>query len=99
MTFATQKPWRTLCVRPSPLGAVLNITVSQSLELIAQAFGAADWNTLSAVIREEAAGLHNNNASAPQSTTTATIHRALAYMPASESADQYVGRWSISVSA
>ncbi|HEV2701462.1 MAG TPA: glyoxalase superfamily protein [Steroidobacteraceae bacterium] len=27
------------------------ITVSQSLELIAQAFGAADWNTLSAAIR------------------------------------------------
>jgi len=66
----------------------LNITVSQSLELIAQAFGAADWNTLSAVIREEAAGLHNNNASAPQSTTTATIDRALAY--ARQRKHQYV---------
>lgn len=31
------------------------ITVSQSLELIAQAFGVADWNTLSAVIRPEPA--------------------------------------------
>jgi hypothetical protein len=66
----------------------LNITVSQSLELIAQAFGAADWNTLSAVIREEAAGLHNNNAFAPQSTTTATIDRALAY--ARQRKHQYV---------
>jgi hypothetical protein len=33
----------------------LTITTSQSLELIAQAFGVADWNTLAAVIREEAA--------------------------------------------
>jgi len=31
----------------------VNITVSQSLELIAQAFGAADWNTLAAAIRRE----------------------------------------------
>jgi hypothetical protein len=29
------------------------ITVSQSLELTAKAFGAADWNTLSAAIRPE----------------------------------------------
>ena len=29
----------------------LEIKVSQSLELIAQAFGATDWNTLSAAIR------------------------------------------------
>jgi len=29
------------------------ITISQSLELIAQAFGAADWNTLAAAIRRE----------------------------------------------
>jgi hypothetical protein len=64
------------------------VTNSESLELIAQAFGVADWNTLSAVIREEAAGLHNNNASAPQSTATATIHRALAY--ARQRRHQYV---------
>jgi hypothetical protein len=38
----------------------LNISVSQSLELIAQAFGAADWNTLSATIRGEAAGPRDN---------------------------------------
>src|SRR5690349_1281129 len=30
-----------------------NITISQSLELIAQAFGVSDWNTLSAAIRQE----------------------------------------------
>jgi hypothetical protein len=63
-----------------------NITVSQSLELIAQAFGVADWNTLSAAIREEAAG-PRDNAPASQSpitaiaatSATATLHRALAY--------------------
>jgi hypothetical protein len=56
----------------------LNITVSQSLELIAQAFGAADWNTLSAAIRAEAAR-PRNNAHSPQSPTAATLHRVLAY--------------------
>jgi Glyoxalase superfamily protein/Clp amino terminal domain, pathogenicity island component len=54
------------------------VTNSESLELIAQAFGVADWNTLSAVIREDAAG-PPNNASAPQFPTTATMHRALTY--------------------
>ncbi len=29
----------------------LKVTVSESLELIAQTFGVADWNTLSATIR------------------------------------------------
>jgi hypothetical protein len=56
----------------------LKITVSQSLELIAEAFGVADWNTLSAAIRQEAAG-PRNNAHSPQFPTTATMHRALAY--------------------
>jgi Glyoxalase superfamily protein/Clp amino terminal domain, pathogenicity island component len=55
----------------------LNVTVSQSLELIAEAFGVADWNTLSAAIRGEAAG-SRNNAHSPQFPTTATM-RALAY--------------------
>jgi Glyoxalase superfamily protein len=41
----------------------LDITVSQSLELIAEAFGVADWNTLSAAIRGEAAGPRNPLAS------------------------------------
>jgi glyoxalase superfamily protein/ClpA/ClpB-like protein len=36
------------------------LTISESLELIAQAFGAADWNTLSAAIRKEAAGPRGN---------------------------------------
>lgn len=63
------------------------VTNSESLELIAQAFGLADWNTLSAVIREEAAG-HHNNAPAPHSPTTATMHRALAY--ARQRKHQYV---------
>ena len=54
-----------------------NITVSQSLELIAEAFGVADWNTLSAAIRGEAAG-SRNNAHSPQFPATATM-RALAY--------------------
>jgi hypothetical protein len=31
----------------------LQITISESLELIAQAFGVADWNTLAAAIRAE----------------------------------------------
>jgi Clp amino terminal domain, pathogenicity island component/Glyoxalase superfamily protein len=56
----------------------LNITVSQSLELIADAFGVADWNTLSATIRGEAAG-PRNYATPPRFPTTATMHRALAY--------------------
>jgi ATP-dependent Clp protease ATP-binding subunit ClpA len=55
----------------------LNITVSQSLELIAQVLGVADWNALSAAIRGEAAG-SGNNAHSPQFPTTATM-RALAY--------------------
>jgi hypothetical protein len=49
----------------------------QRKELIAQAFGVADWNTLSAAIREEAGGLRNNTP-APQFPTTSTMHRALA---------------------
>jgi Glyoxalase superfamily protein/Clp amino terminal domain, pathogenicity island component len=54
------------------------VTNSESLELIAQAFGVADWNTLAAAIREEAAG-PQDHARVPQFPTTATMHRALAY--------------------
>jgi Glyoxalase superfamily protein/Clp amino terminal domain, pathogenicity island component len=36
------------------------ITSSESLELIARAFGVVDWNTLSATIRREAAAPRNN---------------------------------------
>jgi hypothetical protein len=42
-------------------------TVSQSLELIAQAFGAADWNTLSAAIRAQATAVPENS-SRPSTT-------------------------------
>lgn len=56
----------------------IHITISQSLELIAQAFGVADWNTLSARIRAEADD-PRNNARPPQFPATATMHRALAY--------------------
>jgi hypothetical protein len=56
----------------------LKVTISQSLELIAQAFGVADWNTLSAAIRAGAVG-PGNNASPPMFPRTATLHRALAY--------------------
>lgn len=55
----------------------LTLTVSQSLELVAQAFGVADWNTLSAAIRKEAAH-PNDSARSPRLPATAT-QRALAY--------------------
>jgi Glyoxalase superfamily protein/Clp amino terminal domain, pathogenicity island component len=38
----------------------LKITNSESLELITQAFGVADWNTLSAAIRGEMVGPRNS---------------------------------------
>jgi Glyoxalase superfamily protein/Clp amino terminal domain, pathogenicity island component len=66
------------------------ITVSQSLELIAEAFGVADWNTLAAAIRREALAPRENAASSRPSAESApafvfcrelelTLHRALAY--------------------
>jgi hypothetical protein len=54
------------------------ITNSESLELIAQAFGVADWNTLSAMIRGEAAGSRGN---APQPLATES-GPALSSLPA-----------------
>lgn len=48
----------------------LNITVSQSLELIALAFGAADWNTLSASISEQTAPPRNSATTPPQPSAT-----------------------------
>jgi hypothetical protein len=57
---------RTL--RASLAARGFKITVSQSLELIAEAFGMADWNTLSAAIRAEAAH-PPNNISPPQFPT------------------------------
>jgi hypothetical protein len=53
------------------LGAMgFKITAGQSLELTAQAFGLADWNTLSAAIRAQATAAPEN--SAPQSPTAET---------------------------
>ena len=71
----------------------IKITISQSLELIAETFGVADWNTLSAAIRADAAAPRNNAtpppvplpiaASAPGLRFSvgleATLHRALAH--------------------
>jgi hypothetical protein len=64
------------------------ITTSQSLELIAQAFGAADWNTLAGAIRQEAPAGRNSThlqqatarwASSPSfAALGSTFHRALA---------------------
>ena len=42
-----------------------NITVSQSLELIAKMFGVADWNTLAAAIRGQAPAPHENASATP----------------------------------
>ena len=46
----------------------LKITVSQSLELIAEAFGVADWNTLAAAIRREALTPRENASPLPLPT-------------------------------
>ena len=62
----------------------LNVTVSQSLELIAQAFGVADWNTLAAAIRQEAPAPRKFASPSPSPTIQfsreleSTLHRALA---------------------
>jgi hypothetical protein len=70
----------------------IKITVSQSLELLAKAFGVADWNTLSAAIRAEASTPRSSASQAPASTAErvpgqgvlfsreleSTLHRALA---------------------
>jgi hypothetical protein len=67
------------------------ITVSQSLELIAEAFGVADWNTLAAAIGQEAHTQHDKAPRRPESAAAGwtssplfsaaldlTLHRALA---------------------
>jgi hypothetical protein len=70
----------------------LKITVSQSLELIAKAFGVADWNTLSAAINAELGAPRQSPSAPPPSTVDspsplervgfsaelgATLHRAI----------------------
>jgi hypothetical protein len=77
---------RTL--RASLAARGVKITVSQSLELIAEAFGVADWNTLSAAIRADALR-PLDDANPSQSPTAsgfgfppaleATIQRAIAH--------------------
>jgi Glyoxalase superfamily protein/Clp amino terminal domain, pathogenicity island component len=63
----------------------LKITVSQSLELIAQAFGVADWNTLAAAIRREtqaSPSRHSTAETAPARLSPeliSTLTRALGY--------------------
>jgi hypothetical protein len=52
----------------------LKITISESLELIAQAFGAADWNTLSAAIRTEGP-TRPESASSPPPPTAESVAR------------------------
>jgi hypothetical protein len=66
----------------------LKITISQSLELIAKAFGVADWNTLAAAIRKRAPDPRNDTSPPPSPTGASTarfsselestLHRALA---------------------
>jgi Glyoxalase superfamily protein/Clp amino terminal domain, pathogenicity island component len=70
----------------------LKITISQSLELIAKAFGVADWNTLSAAVRAEAPAPRNDASPSPPPIAErvlgpgphfsreleSTLHRALA---------------------
>jgi Glyoxalase superfamily protein/Clp amino terminal domain, pathogenicity island component len=72
--------------------AGFKITVSQSLELVAKALGAADWNTLAAAIRQEAATQRNDASPSPPPIAErllgsgahfsreleSTLHRALA---------------------
>jgi Glyoxalase superfamily protein/Clp amino terminal domain, pathogenicity island component len=78
---------RTL--RASLAARGFKITLSQSLELIAEAFGMADWNTLSAKIRAEAAGPRDNVAPSQlpaawsgyafSAALNSTLLRAIAY--------------------
>jgi hypothetical protein len=68
-TSATPKRWPARCVPPSQQKGH-KITNSESLELIAHAFGMADWNTLSASIREETVVLATTRPTPPEPSTT-----------------------------
>jgi Clp amino terminal domain, pathogenicity island component/Glyoxalase superfamily protein len=76
-------------LRGAVLGRGLKITVGESLEWIADAFGVADWNTLAAAIRAETPA-SRKNASPPRNVPSAaammystelepTIRRAFAH--------------------
>ena len=68
----------------------LKVTISQSLELIAETFGVADWNTLAAAIRAEVLASRKNTPPLPPLSAEAvpglrfstelesTLHRAFA---------------------
>jgi hypothetical protein len=77
-------------LRASLAAKGIKITISQSLELIAEVFGVADWNTLAAAIRRKTTRDENAPASPEpfrRSETTPlfsralelTLHRTLAY--------------------
>jgi hypothetical protein len=65
------------------------ISISESLELIAEAFGVSDWNTLAAAIREARGARENASPPPPDPTVESggafsrdlemTLHRALAF--------------------
>src|SRR5690349_21265269 len=57
----------------------LKITNSQSLELIARAFGVADWNTLAAAIRGDVTAQRTEVAMPPIAIGARTGPRALRY--------------------
>jgi hypothetical protein len=65
--FRDAKTWRTSCVRLSPPRFSRSLS-SQSLELIAEIFGAADWNTLAAAIRQGSAAPRETASAPPPSS-------------------------------
>ena len=57
------------------------ITISQSLELIAEAFGIADWNTLAAAIRGEVTAPRAKVATAPATLMRGSALGRLGILP------------------
>jgi hypothetical protein len=64
----------------------LKVTISESLELIAQAFGVADWNTLSATIRAQAPA-PRDSASPPPPATAESLGAARFSAPSAVGGD------------
>jgi hypothetical protein len=58
----------------------LKITIGESLELIAQAFGVADWNTLAAAIRAERPARRESDTPPPPPTTESVAAPGIADM-------------------
>ena len=84
----------------------LKITTSRSLELIAEMFGVADWNTLAAKVRAGEKSMSREKISTPSlaavasnsvppvsATLAATLHRALFF--ATQRKHEYARHWSI----